>query len=83
MAEDLPLSGKVHRRPRDPGQKRGVKVGTTKQEQGTKRMVVVAGQGSPAGNLLAPASLAEVALEAGDRRGKRCSANGKLGDTQP
>ena len=38
---------------------------------------------SAGGNLLAPVSSAEVALAAGDRRGKRCSANGKLGDTQP
>jgi hypothetical protein len=53
------------------------------KEKATKRLVMVDGQGRPAGNLLAPASSAEVALAAGDRRGKRCSANGKLGDTRP
>jgi hypothetical protein len=56
--------------------KRGAKVGKTKREKGTKWMVVD-GQSRPVGNFLAPVSSVEVALEAGDRRGKRCFATRK------
>ena len=83
MAEDLPLARRCVPTAVLPRPKKGAKVGMAEKEKATKRLVMVDGQGRPAGTSLAPVSSAEVALAAGDRRGKRCSANGKLGDTQP
>jgi hypothetical protein len=59
-----------------PRLKKGAKVDKTKRAKGTKWMVVD-GQSRPVGNFLAPVSSVEVALEAGDRRGKRCFATRK------
>ena len=83
MAEDLPLARRCVPTAALPRPKKGREGRPTTKEKGTKRLVMVDGQGRPAGNLLALVASAEVALAAGDRRGKRCSANGKLGDTQP
>jgi len=57
-----PLGRDLRRRQLCPGEKRGLCVGETKRGNGTKRMVVVDGQGIPLGAYLDSASPHEVTL---------------------